>query len=455
MSPSTHSALGPFRGLSSYDENSASLFFGRVEETQALYHLVTKDAARVTALCGEPGVGKTSILRAGLFPLLSQHNVSTVYLGSYANFDQELWQALGRVRGEPPTPGESAPDYLASVARASQGGTLLVLDHLEDLLGDNADVASVSALPALAAFLKTAIAGSGSHLRLLFCINAAVFYRLERLYEIAALSPSPGGWMELGRLGETQVGEILEQTALNTGTFFEAGLASLMATDLCRTGPCLPADLQIVATTAVDQHLTTLRRYERAGGASTILYTFLHRAILDAGEAVAMQVLLACCEKERLTATDFIARSKLPEREVDKAVNVLTSHGILREASGQSEGRLVLAHPCLIARIRDHASIATAHVQQSRRILRRRTLTGTALTLLEIRSVRAHKASDLSDEEASTLRRSIRRVVLRAGLAVVLLLAILFGVIFELRTSYTLAFEPAKDSPSSRVVVRR
>jgi HEAT repeat protein len=416
---------------------------------------VTKDAARVTALCGEPGVGKTSLLRAGLFPLLSQHSVSTVYLGSYANFDQELWQALGRVRGEPPTPGESAPDYLASVARAAPGGTLLVLDHLEDLLGDNADVASVSALPTLAAFLKTAIAGSGSHLRLLFCIDAAVFFRLERLYEIAALSPSPGGWMELGRLGETQVGEILEQTALNTGTFFEAGLASLMATDLCRTAPCLPADLQIVATTAVDQHMTTLRRYERAGGASTILYTFLHRAILDAGEAVAMQVLLACCEKGRLTTTDFIARSKLPEREVDKAVNVLTSRGILRETSGQSEGRLVLTHPCLIVRIRDHASIATAHVQQSRRILRRRTLTGTALTLLEIRSVRAHMARDLSDEEASTLRRSIRRVVLRAGLAIVLLLAILFGVIFELRTSYTLAFEPTKDSPSSRVVVRR
>jgi len=311
MSPSTHSALGPFRGLSSYDENSASLFFGRVEETQALYHLVTKDAARVTALCGEPGVGKTSILRAGLFPLLSQHNVSTVYLGSYANFDQELWQALGRVRGEPPTPGESASDYLVSVARSSPGGTLLVLDHLEDLLGDDADTASAAALPTLAALLKVAMAGAGSRLRLLLCIDGASFHRLERLHDIASISPAAGAWMELGRLGETQVAEILEQTALNTGTFFEAGLADLMATDLCRPGPCLPADLQIVATAAVEQRLTTTRRYERAGGASTILYTFLHRAIVDAGESVAMRVLLACAEKERLTASEFAARSKL------------------------------------------------------------------------------------------------------------------------------------------------
>ncbi len=65
MSSSGHPALGPFRGLGPYDESSTSLFFGRAEETQALLQLVTKDAARVAALCGEPGVGKTSLLRAG------------------------------------------------------------------------------------------------------------------------------------------------------------------------------------------------------------------------------------------------------------------------------------------------------------------------------------------------------------------------------------------------------
>jgi len=455
MSSSGNPALGPFRGLGPYDESSASLFFGRAQETQALLQLITKDAARVAAFCGEPGVGKTSLLRAGLLPLLSQRNVAAVYLGSYANFDQELWQALGRVRGEPPTPGESASDYLISVARSSPGGTLLVLDHLEELLGDDADPASAAVLTTLAALLKVAMAGSGSRLRLLLCIDGASFHRLERLHDVAAISPAAGAWMELGRLGEAQVAEILEQTALNTGTFFEAGLANLMAADLCRPGPCLPADLQIVATSAVEQRMTTLRRYERAGGASTILYAFLQRAIVDAGEATAMRLLLACADKERLTVGEFTARSKLPEGAVDKAVDVLTARGILRENSGQSEGRLQLSHPCLIPRIRDHAAIATAHVQQARRLLRRRTLTGTALTLLEIRNVRAHLASDLSSEESGTLRRSIRRAILRAGLTVVVLLAILFGLVFELRTSYTLAFDPAKDSPSSRVVVRR
>lgn len=455
MSSSGHPAFGPFRGLLPYDESSASLFFGRTEETKALLGFVTRDASRVTALCGEAGVGKTSLVRAGLFPALGQRGVACVYLGSYANFDQDLWQALGRVRGEPPTPGESAPDYLTSVARSSPGGTLLVLDHLEELLGSDADEAAIAALAGLASLLKQAVAGSGSRLHVLLSIEAALFHRLELLHDLAGIVPAPGAWYELPGLDEAHAAEILEQTALNTGTFFEAGLASLMAADLCKDGPCLPADLQIVASTAIDQRLTTMRRYERTGGAASILHAFLHRAIVDAGEASALRILLSAADRARLTASELAARSHLPEAAVDKAASVLTARGILRESSGQSERRLMLAHACLIPRIRQHSAIATAHVQESRRVLRRRVLTGTALTLLEIRAVRAHVAQDLSKEESAVLRRSIRRVVLRTGLALLVLAAVLFGLVFELRTSYTLDFEPAKDSPSSRVVVRR
>jgi HEAT repeat protein len=455
MSSSGNPALGPFRGLTSYDESSAVLFFGRAEETKSLFQLITKDAARVTALCGEPGVGKTSLIRAGLFPMLAKHDVSGVYVGSYANLDQELWQALGRVRGEPPTPGDSAADYLVSVARTSPAGTLLVLDHLEDLLGDHPDDIATAALDTLATLLKAAIAGAGSRLRILLCVDASLFHRLERIHEIVGISPAPGGWMELARLTQAPVAEILEQTALNTGTFFEAGLADLMAADLCRTGPCLPSDLQIVAAAAVEQRLTTLRRYERAGGATTILHGFLHRAVVDAGEQAATRLLLACAGRQRVTIGMLAASTKLPEPVVEKAVTVLVARGILRKSAIQGDDRFSLAHACLVPRIREHAAIATAQIQESRRILRRRMLTETALTLLEIRNVRAHMVGELTPDESSTLRRSIHRAVLRTGLALVVVFAVLLGVVFELRTSYTLAFEPAKDSPSSRVVVRR
>jgi HEAT repeat protein len=455
MSSSGNPALGPFRGLTSYDESSAALFYGREEETAALYQLIAKTGVRASALCGEAGVGKTSLVRAGLFPLLTKHDVAAVYLGSYANFDQELWQALGKVRAEPPTPGESASDYLISVARSSPTGTLLVLDHLEELLGDIPGADAATALQSLGAFLKVATTGAGSRLRVLLVIESALFHRLDRLQELAGISPAAGNWMELGRLDEKHAAEILEQTALNTGTFFEETLSSVMAKDLCQAGPCLPAELQIVAASAVDQRLTTLRRYERAGGASMLLYGFLQRALVDAGEAVAMRILLACAEGERPTVAEFAEKSGLSEHVVEKSASTLTARGILRELSGQSGGRLMLAHPYLAPRIREHAAIMTAQVQQARRLLRRRILTGTSLNVIEIRRVRSHMAGHLTDEESSALRRSVRRVVLAACLAVFAVLVVFLGLIFELRSSYTLAFDPPKDSPSSRVVVRR
>ena len=455
MSASGHPALGPFRGLVPYDESSASLFFGRADETKTLLKLVTQDACRVTALCGEAGVGKTSLVRAGLFPVLGERGVACVYLGGYANFDQDLWQALGRVRGEPPTPGESAPDYLISVARSSPGGSLLVLDHLEELLDDDAGESAIAALDALAALLKQAVAGAGNRLHIVLSIASTSFHRLDLLHELAGIAPAAGGWYELPGLDETQATEILEETALNTGTFFEAGLAGLIAADLCKSGPCLPADLQIVATSALDQRLTTMRRYERSGGAASILHGFVHRAITEAGETTALRILLSAAGGARLTAAELAAKSHLPESTVEKAAGILTARGVLRPATGQSERRLVLTHSCLIPRIRQHSAIAIAHVQDARRTLRRRVLTESALTLLELRTVRTHVGRDLSEEEAKVVRRSIRRVVLRTALTVVAVVAVLFGLVFELRTSYTLAFEPSRESPGSRVVVRR
>jgi len=49
MSSSGTPALGPFRGLAPYDESSAALFYGRTEETSALYQLVTRTGTRVLA----------------------------------------------------------------------------------------------------------------------------------------------------------------------------------------------------------------------------------------------------------------------------------------------------------------------------------------------------------------------------------------------------------------------
>jgi HEAT repeat protein len=448
-------APGPFRGLVPYDESSAALFFGRTDEIAALDHLVCREGDRVVALTGESGVGKTSLLRAGLLPALAKHDVTGVYLGSYDDIEQEMWQAAGRVRAEPPTPGDGPADYLVRLARSSHAGTLLILDHIETVLVDRESDAHPSTLDQLAALLTKVTQGAGPRLRILLCVETGSFHRLDLLYRACNLTPAAGAWMELARLNQGSATQILEQTAVGTGTFFEAGLASLMAGDLCRGGPCLPADLQIVARMAVELRLTSLRRYERSGGAAMLLHSFFQRAVHDAGGRPALRVLLAAARPSSSTVDELATRAGLPQAVVEQAVAPLTSRGILHKFFSGSVDRYAPTHPCLIARIEEFAASDVGAAHDIRRTLRRRILAGARLSLPEIRRVRRYLGGDLAADEAATLRRSIRRSVLQIGSAVTLLIGVLLALIFEVRATYTLAFDPARDQPGSRVVVRR
>jgi Novel STAND NTPase 1/FHA domain len=68
----------PWPGLDSYDESSAHFFHGRDGEAVELLRLVR--LAPLTALYGKSGLGKTSLLQAGLFPLLRQQHYLPIYL---------------------------------------------------------------------------------------------------------------------------------------------------------------------------------------------------------------------------------------------------------------------------------------------------------------------------------------------------------------------------------------
>ncbi|MGE2714805.1 hypothetical protein ACQI4L_12155 [Mycolicibacterium litorale] len=68
----------PWPGLESFQENAHAYFFGRTEEAMTLLGHVLDTP--VTVLYGRSGLGKTSLLRAGLFPLLRERQLLPVYV---------------------------------------------------------------------------------------------------------------------------------------------------------------------------------------------------------------------------------------------------------------------------------------------------------------------------------------------------------------------------------------
>jgi hypothetical protein len=71
-------ANNPWPGLESYSEADKSFFFGRESETAALAALIRR--AELAVFFGQSGLGKTSILRAGLAPVLRAEDCIPVYL---------------------------------------------------------------------------------------------------------------------------------------------------------------------------------------------------------------------------------------------------------------------------------------------------------------------------------------------------------------------------------------
>ena len=63
----------PFPGLAAFTEAEARFFHGRRQEAAELYRLTRRAVA--TVLFGSSGLGKTSLLQAGLFPILRRRRL--------------------------------------------------------------------------------------------------------------------------------------------------------------------------------------------------------------------------------------------------------------------------------------------------------------------------------------------------------------------------------------------
>ncbi|MEO5696048.1 MAG: hypothetical protein ABIQ60_02810, partial [Burkholderiaceae bacterium] len=102
----------PWPGLAAYDEGSRRFFHGRDQDTAELLRLIR--LSPFVALYGKSGLGKSSMLQAGLFPQLREARFLPVYLrldyGEKAT-QPLLVQAAARLRQEIDASGADAPPF--------------------------------------------------------------------------------------------------------------------------------------------------------------------------------------------------------------------------------------------------------------------------------------------------------------------------------------------------------
>lgn len=129
----------PYKGLAPFDDSEldARLFFGRSWETEVV--AANLIASRLTVLYGPSGVGKSSLLRAGVARMLRAGGAAVAVYGSWAGdplagleeaIRASVAEALGR---EPAEATGGLTDRLALWSAELGRELCIILDQLEEL----------------------------------------------------------------------------------------------------------------------------------------------------------------------------------------------------------------------------------------------------------------------------------------------------------------------------------
>ena len=183
-------AGNPYRGLLPFDAPHRALFFGRDREIRGVIDRLR--AAPLIVVTGESGIGKSSLVRAGVLPRIVDGALD----------DGRRWRAVALEPGRRPLhalaaavaatagadgdlaarlaedPGAAARDVAAAVARDG-AGLVVFVDQLEELVTTADPVDAAAAARALAL-----LAGAGAGVRVIGSVRADYLARVGALDEL-------------------------------------------------------------------------------------------------------------------------------------------------------------------------------------------------------------------------------------------------------------------------------
>ena len=422
----------PLRGLSAFTESERDVLFGRDRESEELTRLITGESFRAGLLHGEPGVGKTSLLRAGLVPHLRDHGViALVCENPYAPIDS-FGHALTLSGGAQPAENEPNLAFLSRVVGGSMAGQLylFVVDEAQIVLETEDVVGQLGDL------FARVVARSGGRARFLFSCGSEKVHLFSNLEKRTGSLFPPSSRFELTRFSPGEAATVLERTLALAGVKADASLAQAVAKTFGQTGPVLPADLQITALAIRELGLTNADELARMGGPSELEREWLTRAALATGNArsgLRLIAELAHGDGSSAVPADWAAaRASLDPKFARSGLATLQQRGIVEAIAvhGTEEFHYRLAHSILAPRVREIAAPARVSARRAFELLGSKAAQNKRLTAREWWQVQREGITPSTAPEKAVLDRTIRlaKIIGAAAVGVPILLLIIIYV---------------------------
>jgi len=352
-------AARPYKFLDYYGERDAGLFFGREEEVDAICSQIL--ARRTFILHGRSGVGKSSILRAGLMPKLKKDGHLVLVIRSFTDPIHQMLDVLGRALGEEVegTPTNEQLERLMQLIRSvDRSYVIFFLDQFEEFFTLLSEEARLQ-------FLVGArrLVSSDLPVRLIFALREDLLAEMSQLK--SSMPEIFHHEYRLKRLSTEQAERAIVGPAKAVGCQYDDRLLGRLLHDIGDSGGIDPPQLQIVCDNLYDSRNEageiTLEAYERLGGAPQILAGYLERVLrrFNAEDLSTTKRILTALISEngqRLVVKSSELEARLGRRSDDRLattllIEELVAARILRRRRQDGAAWIELAHDFLTPEI--------------------------------------------------------------------------------------------------------
>lgn len=361
----------PYKFLDAFTEENSVIFFGRDQDiSKSLSKIVSH---QFLLLYGKSGVGKTSLIRAGLIPrLIAAREYLPVYTRILTDPHETIIKIVRSALNIELSANTSLYSFLNHASKSNEKMIILFIDQFEVLF---------TQIDSEERFLFIKNMGeiyADDKLK----IKIVLSFREDFLAELYGLSPYIPeifhNQHRLERLTSDQAKESIIKPALMLGLTYEDTLIQYLLADL--GGDMIePPQLQIVCdrlyeTLSVNEKCFTFRQYEQLGKAGGILSTYLEHVIKRypiENRAIIQSLLKSFVSsvetKSALTVDNISHRTGFPVDQVTNILTELIEARLIRYAD--SEIHYELSHEYLVSHIHEWFSENERELIKSREML--------------------------------------------------------------------------------------
>jgi WD40 repeat protein len=352
---------------------------GREQEVNELIQRIRSTNHNLIVIHGQSGVGKTSILNAGLIPRVQQQAIGyrealpimlRVYQDWVGDLGNNLQNAVKQARSNELSVTLNSLDVIMEQLQRNIDLnliTVLIFDQIEELFFSKTRVERYQFYEFLnyciqIPFVKVILSLREEYLHYLLEVE-----RLNDLTPIQTRIFDPDIRHYVGNFSRENARLVLRSLTERSQFFLEGNLINRLVDDLAQDDEVRPIELQILGAQLQTERITTLTQYLNLGNLENLRKRFLEEAIKDCGtpnENAARLVLYLLTDEDQkrplktraelatdLTTVDF-------ESEVNKldfVLEVLVGSGLVIELNlaEDSTNRYQLVHDYLVPFIRE------------------------------------------------------------------------------------------------------